>query len=354
MSPAFLLFSGHNDRAVVALCRYFSAAGLDFVIASAGQGDAIHKTAYANRVVFERIDRVVSVSLLAELARSAGRPLVYCPTTEFINDFVLRHRAELETAGLRIGLPPREVYEALTGKLSSQRLMAQVPGLRMPMSMPVSEARAPCVLKPKLNTDGKRVLYPLLCRTAEVLDDALGTIDPALWFAQEWVSGQSHYWCAYLARDGRVAGFWQQNLMQQPGGKSIVLARVCRNPGLDEAALVTQLRAAGYHGPLMIEVIANERGLHYIEINPRFWGPLQLALDACPELLHLYAEDEGIAPAVRLAQREGAALYAWHHGACQPGVVVHPAAASLADREALLREHDVYARPDTEALHGRF
>ena len=351
MAPTFLLFSGHNERAVVTLCRYFTAAGLPFVIASAGADDAIHRTAYASRVVFERTDRAVDVGLFAHLAQGHGGALTYCPTTEFINDFVLRHRSVLAATGLRIGLPPRGVYELLTGKESSPAALAGVPGLRQIPCMPVSDARAPCVLKPVQNVQGGRVDYPLLCPDAKALDEARAQIDVSRYFAQPFVRGQSFYFCAYLGTDGGHVGYWQENLLQQPGGKSIVLARTCANPGLDEAALCRRLAALGFHGPFMMELIGNADGLHYIEINPRFWGPLQLALDACPELLHRYAEGEG----ATVARTPAAAIegcYAWAFGARAEGLQRYPAARSLPDADRLLREHDIYNRPDTAALAG--
>ena len=52
----FLPFSGHNDRAIVALCRFWRRFGLRFDLVSAGAHDPIHRTAYANAVVFERLD----------------------------------------------------------------------------------------------------------------------------------------------------------------------------------------------------------------------------------------------------------------------------------------------------------
>lgn len=353
--PGFLLFSGHNERAVITLCRFFRRSGLAFHIVAAGRDDAIHQTDYSDRVVFNRIDRVVSVELLAALAHFG----VYCPTTEFINHFMLANRAALDSAGLQTGLPAREVYEVLTGKLASQAVIARLAGLQAPAEQPLPAAHAPCVLKPRQNICGARVLYPRLCLTPAALADALPGLDPAEWFAQGYVQGQSHYLCGYLAADGRRAWYWQQNLLQQPGGKSIVLARSGSNPGLDADALFDGLAAMGYRGPFMMELIGDAAGrLHYIEINPRFWGPLQLALDVCPQVLALFAQDHGAtlpdAPEPEAAEpRAGHHYYAWAFGARMPGCRRYPAAEALPHTEALLARHDLYAAPDTRALHLR-
>lgn len=352
----FVLFSGHNERAVTALARYFTQAALPFAMVSAGRGDAIHRTDFAPRVAFERLDRLLDAGLFLGLAESLGPHLVLVPTTEYINDFLLGAQEVLAHPRLSLGLPPVAVYRRLTSKLDSQALLAGVPGLHMPPRRAIDDAVAPCVLKPVLNTVPGEVLYPLLCETQAELDAARRRLDPALWFAQDWVRGQSHYFCATLARDGRHAGFWQENLMQQAGGKSIVLAREGHNPGVDTDALLQRLRAAGYHGPLMVEVIVDAEGrAHYIETNPRFWGPLQLALDACPALLDLYATEQGLPPARPTPRREGVGphWYAWAHGARRPGTRRLPMAAAMNDLERRLQEHDVYARADTAALRGR-
>ncbi|RTL25568.1 MAG: hypothetical protein EKK47_23065 [Burkholderiales bacterium] len=356
MARRFLLFSGHNDRAVVTLCRYFDQAGLPFVIVAAGQRDAIHRTRWRDHVIFNRLDAQVTVDWLSELATSQGGELVYCPTTEFINHFVLANRAALQAAGWHIGLPDQAIYEALTGKHSSQALMGSLcPDLVLPATQADDAWQAPCVLKPRENVAHGRVLYPLLCRSPQELDQALSGLDRRDYFAQDFISGQSHYLCAYLSQSGQYASFWQVNLMQQPGGKSIVLARPSGNPGLDEARLFAGLHEKGYHGAFMLELIECAGQLYYIEVNPRFWGPLQLALDVCPEILRLFAQDQGFTQVPTLAAHQpDQACYAWAFGAHQPGCVVHPAAQTLlpVELDRLLTTHDVYARDDTQALHA--
>ncbi len=227
--------------------------------------------------------------------------------------------------------------------------MRRVPGVRLPRTLSMDALRAPCVLKPRRNVDGSTVLYPLLCDSAPALAGP-GQPRYALVLCQEFVRGQSHYLCGYLARDGSHVTFWQENLMQQPRGKSIVLARACRNPGVDADALMSHLHRLGYHGPLMVEFIVSAEGPCYIECNPRLWGPLQLALDACPALLDLYARDHGAHP-LALTPAGAPYYYAWAFGARTPQAVVHPAGAGLLERDRLLRQHDVYARPDTAPLH---
>ncbi|MET0384048.1 MAG: hypothetical protein ABW032_11560 [Burkholderiaceae bacterium] len=362
-APTFVLLSGHNDRAVVTLCRFFRRAGLRFAIVAAGRDDAIHRTDYADAVVFNRLDRRVTVEWLAAIADGIGGPAVHCPTTEFVNDFVLANRDAVTAAGWIVGLPARRVYEQLTGKLASRGVVERLTGVRPPPSQPMGAPRAPCVLKPRVNVIGGRVLYPIICADEEKLARALADPDlrPDEWFAQEFIDGQSRYLCAYLAADGRRAWFWQDNLLQQPGGKSIVLARTGLPPAFDTERFLDGLAALGYRGPLMMEIIEDpDGGLHYIEINPRFWGPLQLALVACPRILTLFAADHGAGeiawPAADGVGADDTPLYyAWLHGARMAACRRYPAADSVGGARALeraLERHDVYAAADTLPLHG--
>lgn len=368
-SPKFVLFSGHNDRAVIALARFFTYSDLRWAIIAAGSKDAIHRTRYRDRVVFNRLDKVVDFELFTAIASAIEEPIVICPTTEFINQFLLDHRDEIErlsnnlTCGrmaMDIALPSPAIYKQLTEKYSSQQLVKQLVNLDSPQELAWPPQTPPCVLKPRKNVAGASVLYPKLCFDESALRDALQELDPASaaeqWFAQTLISGQSYYLCGYLARSGERAWYWQENLLQQLGGKSIVLARTCADPGLDADTLFDRLNSLGYHGPLMMEVIRDHADkLHYIEINPRFWGPLQLALSACPRLLVLFAEDHGAEVPHHAEAVPGVYWYAWAYGATLGPLFRYPAAAQLGGQEteaSLLLDHDVYGSEDSQALHG--
>jgi hypothetical protein len=368
MSRVLILFSGHNDRAVVALCRALTARGLPFALVSSGPEDPILRTQYASRIAMVREDRRVDLALFERIRAALGsRQPVYASTTEFINSFVLDHHASLQAMGWHVPLPPPAVYRQLTSKHDSAAVIQQLCGIGAPPPLEHARADAPCVFKPRHNLAGGQVLYPALCLDSAAVQEARARCPADRWFVQRYIDGQSHYLCAMLAHDGRACAVWQVNLLQQPQGKSIVLARTGHNPGVDAEALLTGLHRLGYAGPLMIEFLQTADGqLHYIETNPRFWGPLQLAVDACPALMDLYLEELGwpaapVTPAAPPASPAGppaaAALphwYAWAKGAAVAGCRRYPALDgwSDSDLQELLARQDVYARDDTRALAG--
>ena len=199
-----------------------------------------------------------------------------------------------------------------------------------------------------------QVRYPLLCHSSSELQIAMAETDEADWFAQEWIDGQSHYLCAYLDRHGGWDAIWQKNLVQQPNGKSIVLACTGSNPGLDVERVMRGLHQLGYRGPFMMEIIEDSQGrLHFIEVNPRFWGPLELCRRAYPALLQRFVCDMTESPSPpTCALAVPDTTYAWAFGAQQQPWHVYPAAAnfSTTDLRHQLQTHDVYAAPDTQAL----
>lgn len=358
-----LIFTGHNDRAVVALCRALEARQIAISLVASSSLDPIYKTSWGSLVDLRRGDRLVNLDLFQKIRASAAgaASLIYCPTTEFINDFALRNRAALEALDIHVPLPSREIYEAITNKSQSADLVSEICGLQPPPQMSWETAHAPCVFKPKANLVEGKVLYPLLCFADEEVQQAKERLDPGHWFAQTYVEGQSHYLCGYLSRDGAYHCYWQTNLMQQPGGKSIVLAKTGKNPGFDERRFFNGLHDRGYFGPVMMELIESPgHELYFIEINPRFWGPLQLGVDACPPMLDLYVQDIGFEPtrqsthAANTPDDGGHNWYAWAKGAQQENCRLYPAADGLDATRLLqlLAAHDLYAREDTRSLAG--
>lgn len=355
-----IIFSGHNDRAVVALCRYFDAAGLPFSIVASFHADAIYRTYWHKRVLLQREDRTLTLGLMERISRELeAREVVptLCPTSEFLNRFVLDNREALEEMGWVCFFPEKDLYLRLSDKQTSPPLIKSLVGIATPPRQNDGHWTAPCVLKPRSNVVDGKVLYPLLCRQPEQLEAALQQIDREHWFHETWIDGQSIYLCAYLDKKGNYDSFWQENLMQQEGGKSIVLARTTKNPGLDEDRLMAGLHAEGYFGPIMMELMRDESGkLYYIEVNPRFWGPLNLAVAACPGLLHRFATDLGLVPERILRSPENTAhWYAWAFGAHAGSCRRYPASLHFSNKELekLLMKHDVYAAADTSSLSNQ-
>lgn len=359
LTPCPIMFSGHNDRAVVALCRYFHAVEIPFFLVARHGTDAIFNTQWSDHVFFQREEAALNVQLMERIAtslRALGLSPVLCATSEFLNCFVLDNHAAMSAGGWNCALPEPVLYRSLSDKGCSGSIIHEMTGLTSPAVQPPGRWGSPCVLKPKHNVMNGKTLYPIFCNAPDELATALEKIEIEDWFSQEWVEGQSLYLCAYLDKAGYFDCYWQENLLQQPGGKSIVLARSTVNPGIDVAALMAGLHSKGYFGPFMMEIMRDRCGrLFYIEVNPRFWGPLNLSLKVCPGLLNRFAVDQDLMPLRLMASQDGTDhWYAWAFGALNGYCRRYPAAEAYTDADigTLLRQYDVYASQDTQPLSG--
>lgn len=355
--------SGHNIRAVVALCRWAAGAGVPVHLAARDAADPIYLTSHAQRVFVQRRSPALE---LAEIAGWIARlreqhryeQVVIAPSTEFFNRFLLRHRAAIEAAGGIVPLVDEALYERVSDK-EAFAAMCAAHGLPVPAVFDTLPDRLPFVAKPRRYSGrtGMQVKPYLVLSEAdrekflrrEAIED---------FFFQEFVEGQSLYLLAHIARNGRVVASAQENLVQQAEGGSIVLARAHEFHREPEARrYLAMLIEAGFHGLVMVEVRRCRRTGRavMIEANPRLWGPLQFMLDRQADALAPLFADHGIeveAPAPRHAERP---YYFWSGGLARraPWCVFHDGYSPQAFVEDYRRiaECDLFAREDSLPLH---
>lgn len=267
-----------------------------FVIARTSD-DPIFHTAFRADVHWTRPHHALDMSVFQEaVARvrdcAGGRTLVVLPSTEYFNEFILRNRQPIEQLGCEIPLVDGRCYKALTGKHTAATLFA-ASGIEIPAE--VSSFQPPVVAKPLLNvTREGRSRYPHLLVTEDQVASFKASENAEEYFFQEFIRGESLYLLFYLPRDGTPEFKWsQRNLLQQPDGKSMLMAEPADFHNSRSAALMLDvLRKIGFWGLGMIEVIrtADRRDV-FIEMNPRIWGPMQFCLDQHQPLVHAFVGD---------------------------------------------------------------
>jgi hypothetical protein len=339
---AFLIFGGSNTRAVVAFCRALAARGLDSAIVARTDQDPILKTRYRRQVVatraldsldFDDIDRCIG-----EARRKMGtQEFVISPASEFLNLFLLEHRDFFASRGCIIPLVDLDLYRCVSDKHSFSRI-CHSRGIAIPREISIGDSpRLPFVAKPLHNvTADKRSLYPHLIFTPEDLARFQRAEDSADYYFEEFVVGPSFYLLYYLSRQGAVTAWSQQNLLQQPGGKSIVLAKSAR---------VHQ------------DPIRRGDEFVFIELNPRFWGPFQLLTNAGSPVVDRFIDDQlGLEPAPYPPPARPAASYLWLGGMADSlasGKTLAWHVDPPKHKVCFIARHwrsDVYLRPDTGRL----
>lgn len=350
----FLVPSGYNFRAVLAFCRALEQAGHTPAIVACTAEDPVFRTRFARTVVFTRKGRSLEVGDFAAAAAAArgesgAARCVLAPASEYFVRWALRHREALAVAGCELPLPDEAAYLRVTDK-ASFTAFCRARGLPVPgeLGAPTS---LPCVAKPRWNVapDG-RSLYPWLLRTPEDRAKFAAGARAGDFFFQEWIEGRSFYLHFHLPREGSATVYSQENLAQQPGGKSVLLARSALLHATPEAVRwEAALRAAGFHGVVMLELRQRRGEYVLIEANPRLWGPLQLCVDGCPALLRGYIEAHvGVSPSARPARAPRSGVtYLWSGGLPAGAAVWHVPAPRFPGL-TLLRHGgaDVYLRAD--------
>ncbi len=179
------------------------------------------------------------------------------------------------------------------------------------------------------------------------------------------MQGSSVYLLYYILRPENVScigggkqifKFSQTNLMQQPGGKSILAAKAAQYHRQPVSQIFEELLLSlQYHGFIMIEVRLDGDKAYMIEANPRFWGPSQLFVDAGVNFFELFLREYGFLEKTPASFSENPqALYFWHGGTVpvngRPPVFFDGFEQEYSRQVLPFLAQDVYRRSDTAAL----
>ncbi|WP_136077959.1 ATP-grasp domain-containing protein [Pontiella desulfatans] len=256
--------------------------------------------------------------------------------------------------GLEIPLPERAVYKQLSDKQAFATL-CQTNGIPIPEEIPRNNIgdNLPIVAKPicDITNEGIRVV-PEILETAADLRRFRETCDETFYFYQRYIKGASYYFLIYRHANGETNTYSQRNLLQQPNGKSMVLAT---GSDLYLTSWITPylelLENLDYRGLAMIEVKEQGGKYYMIEANPRMWGPAQLMADAGSNLFISFIND--YTGTSFPWQREGGHnLYSWQGGimeVIERGEKLDAHAEIKEVLETLRSEslQDIYGRSDT-------
>lgn len=237
---------------------------------------------------------------------------VLMPMTDLTVPLVLRHAP----SSLRTALPTLSAYESVSDKYTLFQHATRT-GVRVPFTMSVTRAnldavnagelRYPVVVKPRRSaTRTAAGVVKRTVRYAHSPDELRRTIDGMLVddedeaLLQEYVSGVGEGVFALYDRGQPVFFFAHRRLREKPpsGGVSVLCESIRPNENALRA-VHSILDPLPWHGVAMIEFKVDSSGTAWlIEINARFWGSLQLAVDAgadFPVLLYQLASGSRLA-----------------------------------------------------------
>ncbi|HEX8852383.1 MAG TPA: ATP-grasp domain-containing protein, partial [Pyrinomonadaceae bacterium] len=295
-SQPVLILDGHTNQAL-ACVRALGAAGYEVLLASERRSPLGRWSRHCRDSFRLAGQSVEAFAAMREWARSRGVGVVL-PLTERSCVLMNAGRAEWEAAGMTVGCAPDDLLAAAFDKsLTVERARAcgvSTPPTRVPASLAEcvaagEEVGFPCVVKPRRSNhwDGVRFLPtrgPAYVGSREELESAAESLRQGDdWpLVQGYVSGKGKGVFALCDEGRAVAWFAHERLRDtRPSGSASSLRRsIPLDARLREPA-ERLLRELKWHGPAMVEFkddVVTQPCL--LEINGRFWGSLQLAIDA--------------------------------------------------------------------------
>ena len=356
-----IIFSGFNQRAVIAFCRFADRKGIPFQIIALSEEDEILKSQYKKFVIGIRNKRSLDIDDLIEQIIKLKNQYKYdeymiLPSSEALNRFLMENLACFERSDCVIPLVNKKMYYDISDKYTFGNLCAKN-NIQVPCEIAYRDVVSfPVVAKPKVYGTFERVFSaPVIITSQTEWVSFCQEYCKDDYYIQEFVGGQSFYLLYYFRKNGDFVSFSQKNLVQQPSGKSIIAAEPAQLHNAPIAAdFVRLFRKIGFYGLVMVEV-KHYRGRYYmIEANPRLWGPSQLFVDCGVPFFEYFLQDWGfILPDEKQQLVFEKKFYFWFGGLIQ-GIGNAKSMAFHDYSEIQMREqiheliqHDVYMRPDT-------
>jgi predicted ATP-grasp superfamily ATP-dependent carboligase len=309
-----VLITDGNERAALAVTRALGRQRLKVAVGAENEDSLAAASKYCWRSFSypsPYADERGFVSRLLEVVKSLKISTVF-PISEIAMSLVVRHRREFEAHTI-LPIPTTDAFESLSNKYRLMQLAAQL-GVPIPETVFVPDGRwdrvfnglldFPVVVKPGvsvINIEGHRRKTQIHYAAGEAeLGRLYKTIDylsqPSL--IQRRIEGEGQGVFALMDKGKPVSLFAHRRLREKPpsGGVSVLRESVALPQPMTDYAL-RLLQHVGWHGVAMVEFkVDRQSGAPLLmEVNGRFWGSLQLALDAginFPCLLYRIAAGE--------------------------------------------------------------
>jgi len=293
-----LIFSGYNNRAIISFLRTISNKEIKFAVIASSMKDEIFNTDYEEYVTSIRSKKELNKDDIKNCIDESKKKLnlnhfYIVPSTESLNRFFLDEKPLFKSLNVDMPIVNDSIYKIFSDKKAFSDLCKDN-NLKIPKEYDnISKEIIPFVAKPKTYiSKGGNSLIPIIIRNDADLKCFNQNPNKDQFYYQEYVGGNSYYLLYYLSNNNSVFKLSMKNILQQPEGKSILMAEVSNiheeNISKRYEAL---LKKMNYKGLIMIELKKFKNEYFMIEANPRFWGPSQLFVDANYNLFNAFLND---------------------------------------------------------------
>jgi hypothetical protein len=354
-----IVFSGFNQRAVIAFLRTIEKTGLTYAIIAKSENDTIFDTNYNLKVYATRkqqqldIDDLLSSIEIIKIKTRKSKCFVV-PSTEALNRFLLTNRALFEQSGVRIPLVDKLLYEQISDKYTFCRLCENYDITIPSEDKDIYNIKIPFVAKPiSYFNKAQETFVPQLIYTERDRKIFIEKHNLYDFYYQQFIDGRSYYLLYYFDKEGNVYKYSQENVAQQPNGKSIVAATSSTIHQIEISDKYEfMFRSIGFRGLVMVEIKEEEGIFYMIEANPRFWGPSQLFVDANVNFFQAFLYDNEIIRNEPDFLHPIVSKYFWFGGMIEyekknMPIVYHTKGYSIHNNINEWLSFDIYKRDDT-------
>jgi predicted ATP-grasp superfamily ATP-dependent carboligase len=301
------------QRSALAVTRSLGAKNIDVFTAD----ESITALAGSSRFSIQhfsypspRLNPEQFIETISDIVKRQGIDILM-PMTELTTQLLLLHQDSFP--GIKIPFPALSIVDSLADKYQLMQ-MAESLDVPVPQTWYVSNPEnLPCKLEdlpyPLVLKPGKSWIFyqgqwrRATVRIADNAEEAKATLDSDWAFKahpfmlQQCVDGEGAGVFAIYNQGKPLAFFAHRRLREKPpsGGVSVLSESAPVNPKL-LAPAQKLLDNVCWHGVAMVEFKVSSDGTPYLmEINTRFWGSLQLAVDAgvdFPYMLYQLACEE--------------------------------------------------------------
>lgn len=297
MREKILILDG-NTRSALAATRSLGRRGLHVVVGGESKRTLAGISHYCRETITYSSpgeDPDAFISTIKSECLQRGISVIF-PMTELSTSTVLRRRDRLDQ--FKLPFVEFAAFDALSDKWKllelAKRLNVSIPDTHFVENVSalddiVPRLKFPAVLKPyrsMIYSNGRWIASCVqYANSALELREIVARheyFNQHPFLIQEYISGQGQGIFALYDQGTPLAFFAHRRLREKPpsGGESVLSESIPLN--LEQRAMAHSLLSfVGWHGVAMVEFKVSPEGTPYlIEVNGRFWGSLQLAIDA--------------------------------------------------------------------------
>lgn len=298
MEPRILVLDG-NQRAALAAVRSLGAKGLWVAVGESGSPSMAGLSRYCYQSITYADPFTAPRRFFEDLLEQISELNIsfLLPITEATTYIILAYRDELP-AHVTLPFPETESVEQLANKNNLFQLALQQ-GVPVPETVFCETAEEglkalesinhyPVVLKPfKSKILQSTSIVSTQVVIAHSAQEAADALRDHLYFQfpftiQSFIEGSGQGIFALFDHGEPVCFFAHRRLREKPPGGGVSV--LCESAPVDDqlrAYAEKLLRTVAWHGVAMVEFRVSPDGTGYLmEVNPRFWGSLQLAIDS--------------------------------------------------------------------------